>query len=159
MEGEIMYLWECRQCGEQLEAPESLGNESIECPECGVFSRPPQAPAPRLKQTASPVLPVIQKSNRNHPDWVYEIKGPRGVFAWGWLITVVGIITTLYAFNMDTTYRDTHNLGLLNDRLVTTITGSIIGASGVILIGLGVVGAAIVKAVATKQKSRVRADG
>ncbi len=35
-----MLNWDCRQCGESLEAPESLGRETINCPACGTPSRP-----------------------------------------------------------------------------------------------------------------------
>lgn len=37
-----MIRWTCRQCGEGLEVPDSLSRESLECPQCGVFNRPPE---------------------------------------------------------------------------------------------------------------------
>jgi len=42
-----MITWNCRQCGESLEAPESAASETMECPKCGIPTKPGSVGAPK----------------------------------------------------------------------------------------------------------------
>ncbi|MBL1216022.1 MAG: hypothetical protein D8M59_00840 [Planctomycetes bacterium] len=62
-----MLRFRCRQCGEQLDAPEEMAGDIMECPKCGAARRAPvpeQEPEPKRKPVSKPAYkPISQPHN------------------------------------------------------------------------------------------------
>jgi hypothetical protein len=158
-----MIQWQCRQCGEGIEVPESHATEAIECPQCGVFSRPPEELIPKIT-TAPEVESVPPRSKfakyqgepenssdqSEHelpvPPIVRSLRLTNFVSNWGIVLILIGVVLCIIAAAMPTTYGNTHNLGLLNNRLVMAVLSSTVFLCGTILWGIGSCSRAIVQA-------------
>ncbi|MGH7242756.1 MAG: hypothetical protein ACREJD_05005 [Phycisphaerales bacterium] len=55
----------------------------------------------------------------------------------GILLIVAGILVTFAGFVQSTAVRDMHNIGLLNQQLVTVITGCGLGVAGIVAFAIG----------------------
>lgn len=151
-----MIQWQCRQCSEQLEMPESAASESVECPKCGVFNRPPESAIPKVITAPDPTeyktfqvkeddpTPILDREV--FPETTKAIKsvvtGTATSFQvlsmFGMLLIGSGSITTLAGITMGTTIGGYNNVGLLNDRLVTVIIGIGLVISGFVLYAVSV---------------------
>lgn len=96
VKGKDMIQWPCRQCGEELEVPESLGSDSIECPSCGVSSRPPDDSAyssPKeagSSPTESPKKYPMRAPMSDQPNHIETMH--RATIILCWVIPLVGWI-------------------------------------------------------------------
>ncbi|MFG0300678.1 MAG: hypothetical protein ACF8K1_13875 [Phycisphaerales bacterium JB047] len=151
-----MIQWQCRQCGEGIEVPESLASDAVECPQCGVFSRPPEELVPKIR-TAPETLPVPNraKPSKDQPTLLNPFpqshKRPAERQAAslrnaGIILTLIAVAACFIAFVMPTDYNGTHNLGLLNNRVVVATIASGALVAGVVLYGIGLGTIAIVRA-------------
>lgn len=144
-----MIQWPCRQCGEGLEIPDSLSRDAVECPSCGVFSRPPDEHIPRVITAQERQDPPSAKPGEYPIDRAVNrrLKGLAGLDLFGSLSLLAGLGVTLGGVLADTSYLDTHNIGLLNDRLVMVAIGVGMVTCGVLLIGFSTSTKAIIRAI------------
>lgn len=147
-----MIRWPCRQCGEGLEVPDSMSRELVTCPKCGKFCRPPEDQRSHIQTAPESVdkpreqLRTVQSNNQRvevHASYILA----DWVILLGALLTIGGFITTAVGVEMETTYSDTHNLGLLNNRLVCVLIGVSLGASGVVVASLGISTKALIRVI------------
>lgn len=166
-----MIHWPCRQCGEELEAPDSLASEAVECPSCGTFSRMPDEMRPRVV-TAPEINPKPKIADRNmastedtnthqpaiRPPSMMPLADQRaiskGLTAWGSVLVLVGMIMGTNGFLLDTAPEGVHNTGLLNEQIIFVIAGTGAFVVGALLLGLG----AIVKALVVKDADAKPSD-
>jgi len=144
-----MIQWECRQCGEGIEVPESLASDAIECPQCGVFSRPPDELIPNIRTAPEvpprPKLPPPEHSAREEVQQGASREGQpntavrtaSAVHRTGITLIVLGSVVAAIGFFFDTAPGGTHNIGIINDRLVITLLGCTGFISGATLFGIG----------------------
>ena len=155
-----MIHWLCRQCGEDLEVPESLASEAIECPQCGVFSHPPDelmpkvitapesAPKPKLPPRDDAAFSLVDPSDAAPPlpPIVRSMRDAQSITNTGKVLTVIGIALCLIAFVIPTARNGTHNIGLINNRTVFAVIASGVLVSGALIYGIGLGTMAIVRA-------------
>jgi hypothetical protein len=145
-----MIHWKCTQCDENLEAPDGF-NDIIECPKCGHHSRPvsppdPKLPHPDLVKTEEQFI-QSEKAKKSQAERQFDhyTDGSVWVYRIGWIMCPVAVLVLWFAIAMDTTNGDVYNTGLMNNRVVTTIVGSALFASGWICIALGAIGTGIIR--------------
>lgn len=152
-----MIQWQCRQCGEGIEVPESLASDAVECPQCGVFSRPPEERIPKIRTAPdTPPNPKRAKPDKLHPTMLNPFpQSPKppaerqaaSLRNAGIILTLIAVVACFIAFVMPTDYNGTHNLGLLNNRTVVATIASGALVAGVILYGIGLGTIAIIRAI------------
>lgn len=149
-----MIQWQCRQCGEGIEVPESLASDAVECPQCGVFSRPPEDLIPKVRTAPdTPPKPKRVKPDKSQPakstlkakpDFALGATS-KGLTAWGSIFALAGMIMGTNGFLLDTAPEGVHNTGLLNEQIIFVISGTGVFVLGALLIGSGTVVRALVE--------------
>lgn len=158
--GDAMIQWFCRQCGEGIEVPESLASDAIECPQCGVFSRPPEELIPKvITAPESPPKPKLPPHSVEDPSdgetpvssirdalFMRSLRDARSIHISGIVLSLIGVALCLIAFVIPTAYDGTHNIGLINNRTVFAVIASGVLVSGAMIYGIGLGTMAIVRA-------------
>lgn len=152
-----MIQWDCRQCGEGIEVPESLASDAVECPQCGVFSRPPDELLPKVRTAPdTPTKPKHTKPPKYKPTLLNPFPPPPNLKSKrqassirnaGIVLTVIGLALCAVAFVIPTSINGTHNVGLLNNRTVFAVIASGVLVSGALIYGIGLATIAIVQAI------------
>lgn len=81
-----MIIFKCWQCGEKLEAPESLSGEQIDCPVCGEMSNIPKT----LKNSTRQIDKLIQTFDNTSNVNVKKVLKMK--YAVGRIILIINII-------------------------------------------------------------------